>query len=65
MCQSWAFGLIWPLNRLPHFKLPSQKGTPKQSQKALLQPGDLRMLNKLHPDDSHLLQQDDFFSSNR
>ena len=22
----WVFGLIWPLNRLPHLKLPSQKG---------------------------------------
>ena len=26
MCQSWVFGLIWPLNRLPHSKLLSQKG---------------------------------------
>ena len=32
MCQSWVFGLIWPLNRLPHLKLPSQStGPPKQS----------------------------------
>ena len=25
MCQSWVFGLIWPLNRLPYSKLPFQK----------------------------------------
>ena len=31
MCQSWVFGLIWPLNRLPHLKLPSQKGKPGAS----------------------------------
>ena len=26
MCRSWLFGLIWPPNRLPHLKLPPQKG---------------------------------------
>ena len=26
MCQSWVFGLIWRLIRLPDLKLPSQKG---------------------------------------
>ena len=31
MCQSWVFGLMWPLNRLPLLKLPSQRGNPMES----------------------------------